>query len=250
MKKTILALFIFIFIGMIFSQPAHAAPRGDIERASQEAYQQIIRRYGPATPVAPESQLGRIFGSLVSQSRRRDVHYRLSIINHREVNAMALPNGQIVVFSGLINALQGDPNSVAFVLGHEIAHIEHRHIEKRIQQTTLTDFAIRLLLGNSANGITRLGGRIVENLLVSGYSRGMEVEADNTALELMSRVGFDPRGALAVFDTFTRLEAQRTGVRIFPTHPKPADRRANVATWLAQRGYIMASLEYFQPAAA
>ena len=236
MKKKIIIVLTFVFLIFALSPMAFAATRGEIDRASREAYAEIVRRYGPATPVAPNSQLGQIFRSLTAQSRRRDINYQLSVIDNRTINAMALPNGQIIVFTGLLNVLpQNDPNPIAFILAHEIAHVEHRHVERRSQRNTLTSFALRFLLGNT-NGATRLAGTIVENLLVSGYSRDMEYEADTTALEIMARAGYDPRGTLTVFNLFERLERQ-SSLRVFPTHPRPADRRQSVVNWLAQRGY-------------
>jgi predicted Zn-dependent protease len=244
MKKKVMIILLFAFLVLALSPAAFAATRGDIDRASREAYAEIVRRYGPATPVAPNSQLGRVFHSLTAQSRRRDINYQLSIIDNKTINALALPNGQIIIFTGLLNVLpQNDLNPIAFILAHEIAHVEHRHVERRSQQNALTGIALRFLLGNSS-GVTQLGGVIVENLLVSGYSRGMEAEADTSALELMARAGYDPRGALTVFDLFERLEKQRPGLRVFPTHPRPADRRQNVANWMAQRGYHVAGTGY------
>jgi beta-barrel assembly-enhancing protease len=246
MKKRIMVLLMFAFLVLALSPAAFAATRGEIDRASREAYAEIVRRYGPATPVNPGSQLGRVFHSLTAQSHRRDINYQLSIIDHKTINAFALPNGQIIIFTGLLNVLpQDDLNPIAFILAHEIAHVEHRHVEKRSQQNALTDFAMRLLLGRS-NGITKLAGSIVENLLVSGYSRGMETEADISALEMMTRAGYNPGGALAVFNLFENLQKQNSGLRIFPTHPRPADRRQNVENWMAQRGYHTAGTGYLR----
>jgi len=58
---------------------------------------------------------------------------KIHIVQKDEINAFALPNNHLVVYTGLIEdckkqeALQG-------VLGHEIAHIEKNHVMKKIVQ--------------------------------------------------------------------------------------------------------------------
>lgn len=48
-------------------------------------------------------------------------------IQRSDVNACCLPGGIVFVHSGLIRAVQGRPDSLAFVLGHEVGHAVGRH---------------------------------------------------------------------------------------------------------------------------
>ena len=58
---------------------------------------------------------------------------KVHIVQKDEINAFALPNNHLVVYTGLITdckeqaALQG-------VLGHEIAHIENNHVMKKLSK--------------------------------------------------------------------------------------------------------------------
>jgi Zn-dependent protease with chaperone function len=58
-------------------------------------------------------------------SRQQDMQYKIHIIPDPRINAMALPGGNIVVFSALIKET-GSENELAFVLAHELGHFANR----------------------------------------------------------------------------------------------------------------------------
>ena len=53
------------------------------------------------------------------------------------VNAFALPGGKVGVYTGLLR-LATDDDELAFVLGHEIAHVTSRHGAERMTEGALT----------------------------------------------------------------------------------------------------------------
>jgi hypothetical protein len=88
------------------------------------------------------------------------------VVNVKMVNAAALPGGNIVIFRELITEADG-PDEVAGVLGHEIAHVEERHVtEGMIRQ--LGFGMIVALFGGST-------GANLDALLAAGYSRAAEI---------------------------------------------------------------------------
>ncbi|WP_445453196.1 M48 family metallopeptidase [Flavobacterium sp. 25HG05S-40] len=114
---------------------------------------------------------------------------KVHIIKKDEINAFALPNNHLVVYTGLIEdckkqeALQG-------VLGHEIAHIEKNHVMKKLSK----EIGYSVLL--SAAGGTK-GGEMARELLKtlssSAYDRKLEKEADITSVKYMLEADIDPR---------------------------------------------------------
>ncbi len=151
------------------------------------------------------------------------VPLRVWVVRSPLVNAVALPGGHIVVFSGLLGfAESGD--ELAGVLAHEIGHVMLRHPTRiAIERATVSAF-FGLFFGDVAGG-TVLGG-VGTLLLGNAYSRDMERAADELGADILSRNGLDPR-ALAHF--FGRLGAQYKDqerlLAFFSTHP-PSDERA------------------------
>lgn len=114
---------------------------------------------------------------------------KVHIIKKDEINAFALPNNHLVVYTGLIidckrqEALQG-------VLGHEMAHIQKNHVMKKLSK----EIGYSVLL--SAAGGTQ-GGQMARELLKtlssSAYDRSLEKEADITSVKYMLEANIDPR---------------------------------------------------------
>ena len=56
---------------------------------------------------------------------------KVHIIDKDEVNAFAMPDNHLVVYTGLIKACKNE-QALLGVLGHEIAHIEGNHVMKKL----------------------------------------------------------------------------------------------------------------------
>jgi Zn-dependent protease with chaperone function len=147
---------------------------------------------------------------------------RIRVIDLRIVNAAALPGRQIVVLDGLIDKAES-PDEVAGVLGHEIGHVERRHVMAAL----LRDFGLSLLLGGAD------GGAIAQGLLASRYSRGAEREADESAIEGMARAKVSPMPTAAFFARLGKDEAKlgrtATMLNYVSSHPLSEERRNRFA---------------------
>ena len=187
---------------------------------------------------APDNRMINIFQQILRGADRHDVNYQLLVgEDNNTVNAYSLPDGRVVLLTGLLNALpQGDDNALAFVLAHEISHIELKHVDKLAIQAGLTEMALGWLTSNQSSALQALAG-VGSQLLTSGYSREMEAAADGNGLELMSQAGYNPRGALVTLQLFKNLEDSQGQARIFPTHPRAADRLHDAEVYLEQHGY-------------
>lgn len=157
--------------------------------------------------------------------------YHIQLLDSEEVNAFSAPGGFVFITTGLLKTLESE-DQLACVLGHEVAHIAKKHGLKTIKAARLT--AAFTLLGkaaadNYASGAVselteHFGGAvddIVNNLVVSGYSRDKEFEADHYGDLYAQRAAYDP-GALDVF--LTKLGAADARSGFYKTHP-PAEKR-------------------------
>src|SRR5579864_3177100 len=74
---------------------------------------------------------------LLSNLRRPGIAYQFHLVESADVNAFALPGGQIFVTSGTLDFVESEAE-LAAVLGHEISHVDLRHCVERYQyETTL-----------------------------------------------------------------------------------------------------------------
>ena len=138
-----------------------------------------------------------------------------------EVNALALPGGFLFVYDGLCDALDDDTDAMAFVLAHEMAHVLLGHPRERMKREIL----IRGLTPRSV-GV----GELLKTLVLKGYSREDELEADRRAVSLMEVAGFRRSGAARVLDMFGRRAPEEPAVLAYlGTHPPIRERRKNIA---------------------
>lgn len=162
------------------------------------------------------------------------VGYSFVVVESPEVNALAAPGGYIFLSRGLLERMS-DEDMLAAVLAHEVAHVVSRHGLKAIAREHMADYTPLGSLSASAVDCTGLSQQlvtaldgavkdIVDRLLVSGFSREQELEADRIAVEILGKAGYDPT---ALDRVFAILENQTTSSGVwFSTHPKFSDRRA------------------------
>ncbi len=139
-------------------------------------------------------------------------------------NAMALPNGTIIITDDLINITSTD--AVAGVIGHEIGHVAEQHGLHQIYRSSGGFVLISLLAGDT--------GPILEDVLLEGnlilslsYSRQHELAADRFGVDLAGRAGFDPGGLGEFFDLMVEQHGDHQS-DWFSTHPGFGDRQDNL----------------------
>ncbi|CCH55695.1 TPR repeat-containing protein YPO3069/y1412/YP_2691 [Fibrisoma limi BUZ 3] len=117
---------------------------------------------------------------------------RIAVVQSKEVNAFAIPGGQVVVYSGIFERMQHH-EELAALLAHETAHIEQRHTLQQLIRSVLTWGSVSLLFGD-ISGISAVLIDNADKLLSLSYSRQHESEADAFAVAELARSGIDPRG--------------------------------------------------------
>ena len=105
-------------------------------------------------------------------------------------NAFALPNGTIVVTDELISLAKND-DEILSVLLHEMGHVHRRHsLRMLISHSGLAMLSLAIIGDVSAAGALVLA--LPSVLVESSYSRDLETEADDYALERMRALSIDP----------------------------------------------------------
>lgn len=148
-----------------------------------------------------------------------------------EPNAFALPGGFIFVTRSLLKLCAGSHDKLAFVLGHEMAHIHCGHARQRMMTKAVMGTATRF---TPVSKLLKLPvGSVLSTLMQQGYSREHEMEADANAVQWMTRAGFNGR---AVVEVMEQLQALRSGTEspagYLSSHPGWDVRIAAITTML------------------
>lgn len=133
---------------------------------------------------------------LIKVCQENELDYKtikLHIVKSDAINAVALPGGHLVVFTGLIEEAE-QQNELTGVICHELAHIRLNHVMKKlVSEIGLT----AVLTSTSGTGGIAIS-EALKALSSSGFSRKLEKEADIQAIEYMINANVDPEG-LATF---------------------------------------------------
>ncbi len=160
------------------------------------------------------------------------------------INAAILPGGHILVWTGLLKAVQSE-NELAFVLAHEVAHFKHRD-PLRILGRSLVMLSLLTMLGIGNNqslaGLPSLVSQTGE-LIGLQYSRQQEQAADEEALSSVIQHYGHGGQALDFFKRLAEQEPQWGGglkiSRYFSTHPPTVERLARLTQLAKVRGWTM-----------
>ncbi|MGE5393618.1 MAG: M48 family metallopeptidase [Candidatus Saccharibacteria bacterium] len=114
---------------------------------------------------------------------------KVHLLRKDEINAFALPNHHLVVYSGLINACENQQELYG-VLCHEIAHMEKNHVMNKLVKEIGLSMLISISTGNGNSEVIRNG---LKQLSSSAYDRKLETEADLTAVDYLIKAGIDPQ---------------------------------------------------------
>jgi len=172
----------------------------------------------------PEDTYAKRLNRLVSQKfQDGDVTFNYGVYLSPEVNAFAMADGTIRMYSGLMDMM--NDGELRFIIGHEMGHVMKRHIRKKIQLAYAAS-AVRKGIASqdsTAGEVARsvLGG-LAETLMNAQFSQLEEKEADDYGLLFLKKKGFEPKDAVSALK---KLATLGKGHFFLSSHPDP-DKRA------------------------
>jgi len=149
-----------------------------------------------------------------------------------EVNAFAMADGTIRVYSGLMEKM--NDNELRFVLGHEIAHVKLGHSKKALQAAYAASAARDAVAasGNAAVAVLSQSalGDLAEKLIHAQFSQSQESEADAYAVRFMQKRQYDTQAASSALRKLQDLGGGENSM--FSSHPAPGERAKQVESQL------------------
>ena len=217
------------------------APPGLTESERREgaaAHPQILQQFGGAMS-GPVANYVRGVGQKIavqSGGGARAQDYNVTLLNSNVNNAFAIPGGYVYITRQLL-ALMNDEAELAFVMGHEVAHVAARHGQKRQTRSALSGILAGLAGAVTGSDLIGRGASLVAGLTTLGYSREQERQADSLGVRYLTSAGYDPLGSvdsLAALGAQTALEARLKGQdgaepsKWLSTHPANDERVARI----------------------
>ncbi len=165
-----------------------------------------------------------------------DSSIKLTLISNDDVNAFALPDRRLVVHSGLV-AYCRTPEELAGVIGHELAHIEHRDVMQKLVKEVGLSMLMTIAGGQSGGEILKQTARTISS---TAFDRDQESDADTAAVRYLAAAGIDP-GQMANF--LYRLSQEKDDVpkslEWLSTHPNSSDRAAEIVKLKNETPFIV-----------
>ena len=151
--------------------------------------------------------------------------WETAVFADNDPNAFALPGGKVGVYTGIFNVARNQ-DQLAGVIAHEIGHVMSRHHDERITRQMGAQALVGVAgaaAGNYGQLVSQGGSLLAQTGFLLPGSRAQESEADVVGQQLMARAGFDPRGAVSLWQNMIAAGGSRPPQWI-STHPDPQAR--------------------------
>ena len=197
----------------------------DQKKIGNKAAQDVLKKYREVFDGRAQhfNTIGQRLVSALPAQDRRTWDFRFHVLDSKEVNAFALPGGNMFMFTGLYEKLSTD-DSLAGVTGHEMTHVRKQHWAKAYakQQERQLGLSALLMILRANRDVQSLAG-LADSVLTLKYSRGEEDEADAGGLQNMVSAGYNPEGMLQLFATLQKV-SRGGGIEFLSDHPLTGQR--------------------------
>lgn len=166
-----------------------------------------------------------------------------TVVESGLINAFALPDGNIVVFTGIIDQMDSY-EELAALIGHEAVHVNERHSIKMLCRNLAGYLVISVMLSD-VNGIMAIVAENAHSLNSLSYSRHFEREADMIGTEILRDNRINPRG---MSDLFGKLHSHSGDTEEFipeflSSHPLTKERIAYINEQIADDEDIVENVD-------
>ena len=208
--------------------------QNQMTQGAQKAYAEVLKEAEKEDQLNtdPErvAQLRAIAKRLIPHTNiyRKDApdwQWEVNYIDADQLNAWCMPGGKIAFYSGIIDTLKLTEDEIAAIMGHEMAHALREHGRERASQAMLGQVGLAALqiLGGVEGAALDASNMVVKTTFILPNSRTHEIEADRMGVELAARAGFDPYGAVRVWEKMLKL-SKEAPPEFLSTHPSHKNR--------------------------
>lgn len=214
------------------TQYVGAVSQQQLDQLGLQAFQQLKGQKPLSQDARKNTMVRCVVGALVPHlpAEYRRYAWETALFTDADANAFALPGGKVGVYTGIFTVAKTQ-DQLAGVLAHEIAHVVARHHDERLTRQAGASGALQIVsailgsrYGSGIGSAAAQGGSVLAQtgFLLPG-SRQQETEADVLGQRYMAEAGFDPRGAVALWQNMLAASQSRPP-EFLSTHPDPSAR--------------------------
>lgn len=161
----------------------------------------------------------RQFAGRINFRNSKNLHF--TIVKSDIVNAYALPDGNIVIYTALIDGMK-DYEELAGVMAHEAVHVNKRH-SMRMLARNLSGYLFLSAVMSDVNGLTAVIADNLHTLSNLTYSREFEEQADKDGVQILIENNINPSGMTRLLEHLEK-EHNEYIPQILSSHPQTKDR--------------------------
>lgn len=210
---------------------ALALSDNDVRTLSDKSCTQMDSENTIAPASSPYTQrLNKIAKQLGDNINGVPVNYKVYIT--KDVNAWAMANGCVRVYSGLMDLMNDD--EVRGVVGHEMGHVALGHTKKAMQVAYATS-AARSVVSASSGVLANLSssqiGDLSEKFVNAQFSQSQETAADDYSFDTQKKKGYNPAGLVTAFQKLATIDGGQSSM--LSSHPSSPARAKHIQDRIA-----------------
>ena len=165
--------------------------------------------------------------------------WEVILVDDKDIkNAWCMPGGKIAVYSGILE-VANNKDSLAALMGHEIAHAVARHGSERASQGMLLELGAialeKILVGRPLSGDSK---KLYQYFTTYGvmlpFSRNHETEADYLGLVFMHFAGYNMEEAFRMWERMEKSSRGQNPPEFLSTHPSSKNRISKIKSWIPE----------------
>ena len=153
---------------------------------------------------------------------------KVHVFTKEDINAFALPNGHLIIYSGLI--LNADnQEELCGVICHEMAHINLNHVMKKLVKEVGLSVLISMTTGKGGTEVIKETAKMLSS---TTFDRSLEKEADIKAVDYLIKAKINPAPFADFLFKLSEKENETTQYLTWiNTHPDSKDRAEYIVTY-------------------
>lgn len=232
----IVTLLVWCFVSCyVVPRPARALELSEEKALGRKVLDKVRERMDLIEDGEIVSYVQTLGDRIVKQLGTTLYDYQFFVIDQPDVNAFAVPGGYVFIYRGLIEILHSE-GELASIVSHELAHVQARHIQRRMEQGKV--LSIATLVGALAAAFLGIGGgaEASQALLMGSlagtksmelkYSRDNEEEADELGFRYLCDAGYDPINTVRAMQALSQSHfgTSTSMPSYLSTHPATSER--------------------------
>ncbi len=171
----------------------------------------------------------KIITKTTSHLTTKKVDYKLTIIDSQQINAFTTMGGYIYLTTGLLDFVDSY-DELAFIIGHEVAHEEKLHTQRKVTKLLFSSNILRLV---KLEDFKKMALSINASLSAP-FDQIDEYEADKYGVYLAQKSGYDVNRFGDFFKKLEKYEKRDLLTKITSTHPFAMHRKKCINKYISR----------------